>query len=136
MTRISLADLPLRENLRGKSPYGAPQLVVPVRLNTNENPHPPTQALIDDVAESVRDAATELERGGDLLDLNELLPKDQHYYQFMGSLTTPPCSEGLQWHVLTKPITASKAQIAALKKLEGMNARPVQPLNGRLLVAP
>lgn len=59
---VTLADLPLRDNLRGKSPYGAPQLVVPVRLNTNENPHPPTQALIDDVAASVRDAAAELHR--------------------------------------------------------------------------
>ena len=61
-SKIGLADLPLRENLRGKSPYGAPQLVVPVRLNTNENPHPPTQALIDDVAASVRDAASDLHR--------------------------------------------------------------------------
>nr|WP_110811700.1 histidinol-phosphate transaminase [Mycolicibacterium mucogenicum] len=60
--KISLADLPLRENLRGKSPYGAPQLVVPVRLNTNENPHPPTQALVDDVSASVAVAATELHR--------------------------------------------------------------------------
>lgn len=59
---ISLDDLPLRDDLRGKSPYGAPQLVVPVRLNTNENPHPPTQALIDDVADSVREAARELHR--------------------------------------------------------------------------
>lgn len=62
MTEVTLADLPLRDNLRGKSPYGAPQLQVPVRLNTNENPHPPTQALIDDVAASVRDAAAELHR--------------------------------------------------------------------------
>jgi len=60
--KITLDDLPLRENLRGKSPYGAPQLSVPVRLNTNENPHPPTQALVDDVAESVRDAASDLHR--------------------------------------------------------------------------
>lgn len=59
---ITLDDLPLRDNLRGKSPYGAPQLAVPVRLNTNENPHPPTQALIDDVAASVRAAAGELHR--------------------------------------------------------------------------
>jgi histidinol-phosphate aminotransferase len=59
---VSLDDLPLREDLRGKSPYGAPQLAVPVRLNTNENPHPPTQALIDDVADSVRAAACELHR--------------------------------------------------------------------------
>jgi histidinol-phosphate aminotransferase len=62
MSEITLDDLPLRENLRGKSPYGAPQLMVPVRLNTNENPHPPTQALVDDIAASVRDAASELHR--------------------------------------------------------------------------
>ncbi len=60
--QISLADLPLRDDLRGKSPYGAPQLEVPVRLNTNENPHPPSAALIDDVARSVREAAVELHR--------------------------------------------------------------------------
>ncbi|MGV9801179.1 histidinol-phosphate transaminase [Mycobacterium sp. NPDC003449] len=60
--KVTLADLPLRENLRGKSPYGAPQLQVPVRLNTNENPHPPTQALVDDVTTSVRAAAAELHR--------------------------------------------------------------------------
>jgi histidinol-phosphate aminotransferase len=62
MSKITLDDLPLRDNLRGKSPYGAPQLAVPVRLNTNENPHPPTQALVEDVAASVRDAAAELHR--------------------------------------------------------------------------
>lgn len=60
--RVTLADLPLREDLRGQSPYGAPQLEVPVRLNTNENPHPPTAALVDDVARSVRDAAGQLHR--------------------------------------------------------------------------
>ena len=60
--RITLADLPLRADLRGKSPYGAPQLDVPVRLNTNENPHPPSQALIDDVARSVQAAAAQLHR--------------------------------------------------------------------------
>jgi len=60
--RITLDDLPLRDDLRGKSPYGAPQLVVPVQLNTNENPHPPTQALVDDVVRSVRAAAVDLHR--------------------------------------------------------------------------
>ncbi len=59
---MRLEDLPLRENLRGKTPYGAPQLSVPIQLNTNENPHPPTQALIDDVAESIRVAAAQLHR--------------------------------------------------------------------------
>jgi histidinol-phosphate aminotransferase len=60
--RPSLDDLPLRRDLRGKSPYGAPQLAVPVRLNTNENPHPPSKALVDDVVASVRDAAVDLHR--------------------------------------------------------------------------
>lgn len=59
---VSLDDLPLRDNLRGKTAYGAPQLSVPVQLNTNENPHPPTMALVDDVAESVRVAAAQLHR--------------------------------------------------------------------------
>ncbi|MDT5161882.1 MAG: histidinol-phosphate aminotransferase [Mycobacterium sp.] len=59
---ITLDDLPLREDLRGKSPYGAPQLDVPVRLNTNENPHPPTPALIDDVTASVHAVAGDLHR--------------------------------------------------------------------------
>jgi histidinol-phosphate aminotransferase len=59
---VTLDDLPLREDLRGKSPYGAPQLQVPVRLNTNENPHPPTQALIDDVTASVQAVAGDLHR--------------------------------------------------------------------------
>jgi histidinol-phosphate aminotransferase len=58
----TLDDLPLRDDLRGKSPYGAPQLAVPVRLNTNENPHPPTKALVDDVVRSVGDAAANLHR--------------------------------------------------------------------------
>ncbi len=58
----ALGELPLRDDLRGKSPYGAPQLAVPVRLNTNENPHPPSKALVDDVVASVGDAAVALHR--------------------------------------------------------------------------
>jgi histidinol-phosphate aminotransferase len=60
--KVTLADLPLREDLRGGSPYGAPQLDVPVRLNTNENPHPPTKALVDDVTRSVHAVAGDLHR--------------------------------------------------------------------------
>lgn len=60
--RVTLSDLPLRENLRGKIAYGAPQLDVAVRLNTNENPHPPSRALVDDAAEAVRIAAANLHR--------------------------------------------------------------------------
>lgn len=59
---VSLADLPLRTELRGKSAYGAPQLAVPVRLNTNENPYPPSPALINDLVATVEKVASELNR--------------------------------------------------------------------------
>jgi len=59
---VSLADLPLRDDLRGKSPYGAPQLDVEFRLNTNENPYPPPPALVADVTQAVAEAAANLHR--------------------------------------------------------------------------
>ncbi|WP_340687537.1 histidinol-phosphate transaminase [Amycolatopsis coloradensis] len=59
---ITLGSLPLREDLRGRTPYGAPQLDVPIRLNTNENPYPPPDALVADVAEAVRAEAASLHR--------------------------------------------------------------------------
>ncbi|GAA3133971.1 histidinol-phosphate transaminase [Streptomyces echinatus] len=55
-------DLPVRDELRGKSPYGAPQLDVPVRLNTNENPYPLPEPLVERIAERVREAARDLNR--------------------------------------------------------------------------
>ena len=66
-----------------------------------------------------------------LLDLNELLPKDQRYYQFMGSLTTPPCTEGVLWHVIKQPISVGRDQIRLFSQLFSNNARPIQALNGR-----
>jgi histidinol-phosphate aminotransferase len=59
---VELADLPLRDDLRGRTPYGAPQLSVPVQVNTNENPFPPSPALVEDVARSVSAAVRELNR--------------------------------------------------------------------------
>ena len=59
---VSLDDLPLRDDLRGKSPYGAPQLDVEFRLNTNENPYPPPTALVADVTQAVAEAAANLHR--------------------------------------------------------------------------
>jgi carbonic anhydrase len=67
----------------------------------------------------------------ELLDLNELLPADQRYYQFMGSLTTPPCTEGVLWMVLKQPMKISKVQYKLFSQLYPNNARPVQPVNGR-----
>ena len=68
-----------------------------------------------------------------LLELGELLPKDQRYYQFMGSLTTPPCSEGVLWMVLKQPMTVSREQLRLFAQLFPNNARPVQQVNGRAI---
>jgi len=59
---VTLADLPLRDDLVGRSPYGAPQLTVPVQINTNENPFPPSAELVADIAASVAEAAADLNR--------------------------------------------------------------------------
>ncbi|HEY4422344.1 MAG TPA: aminotransferase class I/II-fold pyridoxal phosphate-dependent enzyme, partial [Pseudonocardia sp.] len=59
---VTLEDLPLRDDLRGRSPYGAPQLDVAVRLNTNENPYPPPPELVADVTRAVEAAAVDLHR--------------------------------------------------------------------------
>jgi carbonic anhydrase len=66
-----------------------------------------------------------------LLDLKELLPTDQRYYQFMGSLTTPPCSEGVLWLVLKTPMAISQQQLRLFTQLYPNNARPIQPMNAR-----
>lgn len=65
----------------------------------------------------------------------ELLPTSLGYYRYSGSLTTPPCSEGVRWLVLKRPATASKAQVGAFEKIMKHHTnRPVQPLNGRVVV--
>ncbi|MEP2735620.1 MAG: carbonic anhydrase family protein [Erythrobacter sp.] len=67
------------------------------------------------------------------LDLSDMLPAELNAYNFPGSLTTPPCTEGVNWHVVSTPVSASAEQIAALTEAMGNNARPVQPLNEREL---
>ena len=67
------------------------------------------------------------------LNLATVLPADGGYYNFEGSLTTPPCSEGVNWMVLKSPIELSRAQIRAFQGVVKFNARPVQPLNGRII---
>ncbi|MDD2833534.1 MAG: carbonic anhydrase family protein [Methylotenera sp.] len=66
---------------------------------------------------------------------SEMMPKNLDYYRFNGSLTTPPCSEGVRWIVIKTPLTASKAQIEAFQNvMKHHNNRPVQEINGRIIV--
>jgi len=65
------------------------------------------------------------------LDLPSLLPVDQSYFTYPGSLTTPACGEGVAWHVMATPIEMSREQIDAFAALYPDNRRPVQPLHDR-----
>jgi carbonic anhydrase len=79
-----------------------------------------------------------LEKGEELstravIDLNHLLPADRRYYTYMGSLTTPPCSEGVLWMVMRQPVQMALDQIDIFARLYPMNARPIQSAAGRLI---
>ena len=72
-------------------------------------------------------------RAGARLDVAQLLPDDKRYYTYMGSLTTPPCSEGVLWMVMKQPVPISMDQVAIFSRLYPMNARPIQQADGRLI---
>ena len=78
--------------------------------------------------------AGEPQQAGTNIDPAALLPVDRKYFRYKGSLTTPPCSEGVLWTVFRDPIEASSDQIRQFAELFPVNARPVQPLNSRFLL--
>jgi len=62
-----------------------------------------------------------------------LLPHDTSYYMYMGSLTAPPCTEGVTWFVLKTPVDISAEEISAFAELYPHDVRPTQPINGRIV---
>ena len=66
---------------------------------------------------------------------SKLLPENKYYYKYEGSLTTPPCTEGVNWHILKAPIEISEAQLRAFQGVFTVNARPIQSLNNRTISA-
>ncbi|WP_019864413.1 carbonic anhydrase [Methylovulum miyakonense] len=75
----------------------------------------------------------EFKSDSEVIDPYNLLPSSRLFYTYAGSLTTPPCTEGVDWYVLRRPITVSKAQIAQFEALYSGNARAVEQLNGRVV---
>lgn len=108
----------------------AGQLAVVGVLITKGRENPVLKAVIDDAPADPTDDARPVP--GAMIDLPSLLPAASSYFTYDGSLTTPPCSEGVRWFVSQTPIELSEAQIARLYVLfHGHNSRPVQPLGDR-----
>ena len=87
--------------------------------------------FLQQIWEHLPESKGEKEVKGVKINAENLLPSNRDYYSYSGSLTTPPCSEGVSWNVLKMPIEASAEQIEHFMEIYQMNARPVQPLNRR-----
>jgi carbonic anhydrase len=102
--------------------------VVAILLNVSDTPNPLIETLkvvgLPKIPGKPLQHATQI-------DINQLLPEDKSYYTFEGSLTTPPCTEGVKWIILKQQQSISAAQLALYHALHPENARPLQPLNDR-----
>ncbi len=96
-------------------------LVVAVFFEEGKN-NPPLDLIINNVGKEIT------------INPSDIAPKERkHFFHYVGSLTTPPCSENVQWFLLKNPAQASKEQIAAFRKYYVDNERPVQELNDRVI---
>jgi carbonic anhydrase len=126
--RINGRQFDMVAHLVHKSPEGR-LAVVAVLLDRGGQAQPLIQTVWNNLP---LEKGTEVSVRGDI-DMNHLLPADRRYFTYMGSLTTPPCSEGVLWLVLQQPVTVAQDQIGVFSKLYPMNARPVQQAAGRLI---
>ena len=103
--------------------------IVGVMLEIDED-HPTIERLWE-VAPTSRSTIS----SDEVFEISTLLPANGDYMRFMGSLTAPPCTEAVNWHMMTTPITVSAEQVAAFEAIFPMNARPLQDENHRLVVS-
>jgi carbonic anhydrase len=107
----------------------ANQLAVAGVMLENGATNPVINTIWQNIPEQQKVNAVE----GMTINAANLLPNNKSYFSYEGSLTTPPCSESVMWHILTEPIQVSEAQIAAFERLYPVNARPIQATNGRII---
>jgi carbonic anhydrase len=108
---------------------GIKVLVLAVMLKAGA--HNPVFSQIMDHTPSTA-ATTPTAVQGSTIDAMSLLPRDRNYFTYTGSLTTPPCTEGVQWVIMKKPMEVSAGQVHQFQSLfRGPNNRPIQPLNER-----
>lgn len=125
--QINGKNTPMEMHLVHKSDSGA-TVVVGVLLKSGAA-NTPLAELFDSIpAEENSDDPVDLHH---TIDLSKVIPADTELAQYEGSLTTPPCSEGVRWSLFLAPVTLSPAQIAAYTAVYPHNNRPIQPLSGR-----
>jgi carbonic anhydrase len=118
--------LPLEAQFFHKSSDGQVLAVGVILIQGHEN------QTFQDILNSVPKQRNVASEQPDLqFDASKLLPSKNTHYDYMGSLTTPPCNEGVHWLVLNTPVEVSKAQILQFRGFYSKNNRPLQPLNGR-----
>jgi carbonic anhydrase len=116
---------PMEMHLVHKTAEGNIAVIGVLFESGNENP------FLTAIQEHTAHATSQPSLMDKAIDISKLLPDNRSYYHFDGSLTSPPCTEGLKWYVLKTPLTASQKQLEDFQKAMGKNARPVQELNGR-----
>ena len=88
---------------------------------------------LDEVWANLPEKAKQKRSVGKKINVIDLMPNSKSYYAYFGSLTTPPCSEGVKWYVLRTPLEISEEQVSKIESIIGQNSRLVQPLNDREL---
>lgn len=126
--RVAGEEFPLALHFPHKGPDGA--LLALVVLFRAGAAHPALEALLPDLPAA---GTPERTLAGRSIDPAAFLPASRAYYAYDGSLTGPPCTEGVRWIVLKTPLQASPGQLARLERLIPPNARAPQPLNGRVV---
>ncbi len=103
-------------------------LVLAVQFQIGDHPNPVIEAMLDRIP---KEKGAEFKVDAVMINPIDLLPKNTGYYTYSGSLTTPPCSEGVTWVEFKKPVTITQQQLDAMQRFYHGNQRPVQALNGR-----
>ncbi len=134
---------PLEAHLVHRNEHGE-LLVVGVWFRRGEEEHPalaaisallpPPEPQAAGQRSSARRAPLQWSKSGGTIDVRTLLPRSEGFFRYNGSLTTPPCTEGVRWYVMQEAVPASEAQLKRLHEVMKDNARPVQPLGARRIL--
>ncbi len=109
------------------------QVVIAIRLT--EDITTPPNALLATLWQHLPAKAGTSNKVTEMINPGGLLPADRGYWTYMGSLTAPPCTEGVRWYIFEQEVTLSRDQLRAFANLYKINSRPLQDLHGRRIEA-